>query len=450
MSSAASSSSSSSSDSRPSSPHISRKRKRTTAVKDVASDDDSSGSDGSDSEVDDAHEDAVNGEDSDTPVLSHAEKRRQKKKQKGESKSAEEPAKASGKKSKSGDKSNSKPEIPQRQNSVWVGNLSYRTTPQSIRDFFKDVGEITRVHMPMKAAKGPGGTKENRGFAYVDFASPDAKVIAITLSEQELDGRRLLIKDGDDFTGRPTPASGPNAESPAAPGATTNIHSRTAQKILSSQKQPPGPTLFLGNLSFETTEKSIREMLEAHRPRSSDKEKDKPEESGWIRKVRLGTFEDSGHCKGWAFVDFTSTEHATAALTNPKNHHLDGRKIVVEYASPDAVRRGGGLALLGKKDKYSKEGREFKERIKETLPKRHHAKHAVDEGGDAEGADEDTAEPPPPKEKREKKSDPRKSGKDSRRDSTSRKVRAKPGAALAQAPRASATIVPSQGQKIKF
>lgn len=33
-------------------------------------------------------------------------------------------------------------------------------------------------------------------FAYVDFVNPDAKTIAITFSEKNLDGRRLLIKDG--------------------------------------------------------------------------------------------------------------------------------------------------------------------------------------------------------------------------------------------------------------
>ena len=33
-------------------------------------------------------------------------------------------------------------------------------------------------------------------FAYVDFATPDAKLAAITLSERNLEGRRLLIKDG--------------------------------------------------------------------------------------------------------------------------------------------------------------------------------------------------------------------------------------------------------------
>jgi hypothetical protein len=33
-------------------------------------------------------------------------------------------------------------------------------------------------------------------FAYVDFATPEAKQVAITMTESPLEGRRLLIKDG--------------------------------------------------------------------------------------------------------------------------------------------------------------------------------------------------------------------------------------------------------------
>ena len=33
-------------------------------------------------------------------------------------------------------------------------------------------------------------------FAYVDFSAPEEKVKAIAMSERNLDGRRLLIKDG--------------------------------------------------------------------------------------------------------------------------------------------------------------------------------------------------------------------------------------------------------------
>lgn len=34
-------------------------------------------------------------------------------------------------------------------------------------------------------------------FAYVDFSTPEEKVKAIAMSERNLDGRRLLIKDGE-------------------------------------------------------------------------------------------------------------------------------------------------------------------------------------------------------------------------------------------------------------
>lgn len=92
--------------------------------------------------------------------------------------------------------------------------------------------------------------------------------------------------------------------------------SKTAQKILRIQKQPPAPTLFLGNLGFETTDKSIRELFEAHRgvkkkdpaaededdrdrDAATDKDAEKPEvKDKWIRKIRMGTFEDTGNCKG--------------------------------------------------------------------------------------------------------------------------------------------------------
>ena len=52
-------------------------------------------------------------------------------------------------------------------------------------------------------------------------------------------------------------------------------------------------TLFLGNLGFETTEDSIRELLDSHRTKDAPSADEK-----WIRKIRLGTFEDSGKCKG--------------------------------------------------------------------------------------------------------------------------------------------------------
>ncbi|KAH9951716.1 hypothetical protein B0H21DRAFT_801113 [Amylocystis lapponica] len=408
---------------------------RSRKLEDAAEHDTDSGvSSASDDDDDDAVSNAD--ESSDTPVLSHAAQRKQKRKEQREATKSTASSARPNKKQKVTNAAELPPsKLPPRQNSVWVGNLSFKTTPQALRQFFDGVGEITRLHMPMKlASAGPDGTgtrKENRGFAYVDFASADAKTVAITLSENPLDGRRLLIKDGH-FEGRPAPPNGGSADPSAKPAGL----SKRAQQILAAQKQPPGQTLFMGNLAFSTTQDSIRTMLESHRP----KRRNAPAADPWIRQVRLGTFEDSGKCKGWAFVDFVSTEHATAALTNVRNHQLDGRALVVEYASPDAVRRGGGPRNNGTRSAPPREGARSPKR------KARAEEDEADEGGDGIGVEpiEET-----PLKRRRVDSTSRTPARDSRGGKPPR-TRTKPGAALAQAKRETVAIVPSQGRKIVF
>lgn len=261
-----------------------------------------------------------------------------------------------------------------------------------------------------------------------------------------------LTRPGDDFAGRPGAAEG--TDTPNVPKSL----SKSAQKILRSQKQPPGPTLFLGNLGFNTTEDSIRQLFDSHRDKKIAASTDP-----WIRKVRMGTFEDSGLCKGYtvfsfpslhfhqvssfAFVDFSSIEHATSALVNSKNHHLDGRDLVVEYASADAVRRGASkpqpsepkVSLKPLKDRKAKYN-------KATRPLKYSQRRKIAGKGHAEPESKAEGEPVP----------------DSKEDVPSKSLRSpvkkkersrpKPGAALAQAKRQSAAILPNSepSKKIKF
>jgi RNA recognition motif-containing protein len=93
-------------------------------------------------------------------VLSHAAKRKQKK---AALLKEAVPAKSPTKKQK---KEEDAPHSVKRQNSVWVGNLCYKTTPESLRRFFDGVGEITRVYLPTKlvnASPGESARRENRG-----------------------------------------------------------------------------------------------------------------------------------------------------------------------------------------------------------------------------------------------------------------------------------------------
>lgn len=133
--------------------------------------DDDDNTSGSDSESADSSTDG-DSKAEDTQVLSHAEKRRQKKELKN--KARDEKA-AENKVKNTAEIAPSK--APKRQNSVWVGNLTFKTTPQSLRQFFDGVGEITRIHMPMKLTSGGpsgGAVKENRGLVDLCLANVPA------------------------------------------------------------------------------------------------------------------------------------------------------------------------------------------------------------------------------------------------------------------------------------
>jgi hypothetical protein len=141
----------------------------------VSDSDSDSGSEAEDSPVCEAE--AVTDE-LEEPVLSHAEKRRQKKRKLNSgdvdladvsgspTKSTSTPSERKEGKGKKGKKPGEISEgdgaLPKRQNSVWVGNLAYKTTAVSLKAFFEGL-EVTRMHMPMKAPESGTGPKVNSG-----------------------------------------------------------------------------------------------------------------------------------------------------------------------------------------------------------------------------------------------------------------------------------------------
>ncbi|KAG8788219.1 hypothetical protein FRC15_005389 [Serendipita sp. 397] len=334
--------------------------------------------------------------------------------------------------------------------SVWVGNLAFKTTPDALREFFATDAEVVKVRMPSKALHGGqvqpyGSQAKNRGYAYVDFKTQEAKEAAIAKSETPLEGRKLLIKDASDFTGRPEKDKVDTQLNPSL-GLT-----KTAKKILSQQKNAPCATLFIGNLGFETKEEEIAYLFGRVHPKIQKKESSTapPGDNDRLLRVRMGTFEDSGKCKGFAFVDFKEVQYAVDALTNPRNHSLNGRALVVEYASPDAVRRG---EIINSKTTAAPRSRASRrpqksERIAAKLASRNHASAQIDNTHD--NNEEEVAPAAISDEKSSEKMSEGQRRKAPKRtiDSTSR---LKPGAAFPRAKRESAAIVHSTGTKIVF
>ena len=146
-------------------------------------------------------------------------------------------------------------------------------------------------------------------------------------------------------------------------------------------------------------------------------------------------------------MDFTSVDNSTAALINPRNHHLNGRDLVVEYAGPDAVRRGGlkvGGVIPHKRRPLSagyKKTRGRKEAVEGT------AAQDGDTGTTVQGHDHTGIDLKVTETVKSISTTGKQGVGDQRR---SQKSRPKPGAALALAKRETAAILPSQGKKIVF
>jgi RNA recognition motif. (a.k.a. RRM, RBD, or RNP domain) len=74
-------------------------------------------------------------------------------------------------------------------NRLYVGNLAYATTDDSLREFFAQAGEVSSAEVVMDRATG-----RSKGFAFVTMASADAAQSAINmLNGKMLDGRALRI-----------------------------------------------------------------------------------------------------------------------------------------------------------------------------------------------------------------------------------------------------------------
>ena len=77
---------------------------------------------------------------------------------------------------------------------IYVGNLSFDTTADTVRELFEEQGEVTDVHMVMDRDTG-----RPRGFAFVTMGSEAAaqKAIAET-NGRTLDGRPLRVNEAEE------------------------------------------------------------------------------------------------------------------------------------------------------------------------------------------------------------------------------------------------------------
>jgi len=85
--------------------------------------------------------------------------------------------------------------------------------------------------------------------------------------------------------------------------------------------------LFVGNLSFNTTENTLQEAFSAH---------------GTVVEANLMMDRMTGRSRGFAFVTFGTPEEAQRAIEAMNGAQLDGRALTVNIARPKEDRPPGG------------------------------------------------------------------------------------------------------------
>jgi len=72
---------------------------------------------------------------------------------------------------------------------LFVGNLSYQTAENDLQDHFAQAGVVTSVNVMFDKVTG-----KSRGFAFVEFASPEEAARAVEqLHNKEFQGRALTV-----------------------------------------------------------------------------------------------------------------------------------------------------------------------------------------------------------------------------------------------------------------
>lgn len=88
-----------------------------------------------------------------------------------------------------------------------------------------------------------------------------------------------------------------------------------------------GKKLYVGNLTYGTTDSNLQEMFGAH---------------GTVQSAQVIMDRDTGRSKGFGFVEMSNDQEAQAAIQALNGAQVDGRALTVNEARPREDRGGGG------------------------------------------------------------------------------------------------------------
>jgi len=225
--------------------------------------------------------------------------------------------------------------------SLFIGGLSFNTDEASLESAFSEYGTISRVRIMKDRDTG-----KHKGFGYVDFNDMESAERAMKEGQgKEIDGRSVRIDysqpkgsgggggrrggggGGGGFGGSSGGSSGGGFGGGGFGGSSGGFGGGD-----SSGGSTKSASLFIGGLSFDTDENSLRDAFSEYGP---------------IDRVRIAKDRDSGKSKGFGYVDYLDAESAEKAVNEAQGKEIDGRPVRIDFSTPKGSGGGGGGRKAG-------------------------------------------------------------------------------------------------------
>jgi RNA recognition motif-containing protein len=205
-----------------------------------------------------------------------------------------------------------------RKRTLYIGNLFFDVTENDLVKEFARFGTVTKV----KIVRDSRGLSKGLvlqsldyclhadlvllSFAYIDYSTQEAADTAMErLNMQLFEGRRITVQ----YAARPSSPADPERRG----------HGRTFDKPRNS----PSKTLFIGNMSFEMTDRDLSNLFRGIRN---------------VVDVRVAIDRRTGQPRGFAHADFIDVKSAMDAMQLLSEKEIYGRKLRVDYSFSSANR----------------------------------------------------------------------------------------------------------------